>query len=115
LPQFPLAGNNRDLDGNSPVTLFVDKVEWFYETSGGESADSGTAEPSTLFNACSESNSCSRMWLSHSRRGKRLKSLLSLLGKTVNPLHMLPHALDPLTEVPGVEFVDDHSTPENNL
>jgi len=116
LPQFPLAGNNRYLDGNSLVTLFVDKVEWFYETSGGAPADSHTTEPSSYINACSESSSCSRMWLSHSRRGsKDLKSLLSLLGKTVNPLRMLPHALDPQTEVPGVEFVDDHSTPENNL
>jgi len=114
LPQFPIAGNNRYLDGNSLVTLFVDKVEWFYETSGSEPADSHTAEPSDFINACSQSKSCSRMWLSHSRRGKGFKSLLSLLGKTVNPLCMLPHKLDPLTEVPGIEFVDDCPTSENN-
>ena len=115
LPQFPIAGNNRYLDGNSLVTLFVDKVEWFYETSGSEPADSQAAEPSNFINACSPSKSCSRMWLSHSRQGsKGLKPLLSLLGKTVNPLRMLPHARDPLTKVPGVEFVDDYSTPENN-
>src|SRR6201987_1025545 len=34
IPQFPLAGNNRYRDGTSSVTLFIDKVEWFYQISG---------------------------------------------------------------------------------
>jgi hypothetical protein len=120
LPQFPIAGNNRYLAGNSLITLFVDKVEWFYEISGGEPADSHTTNPSDFINACSQSKVRSRMWLSHSRRAsKGLKSLLSLLRMTVNPLRMLPYvatpnALGPLTKAPGIEFVDDYATQENN-
>jgi hypothetical protein len=34
IPQFPLAGNNRYRGGTSSVTLFIDKVEWFYQISG---------------------------------------------------------------------------------
>jgi hypothetical protein len=36
-PQYLLIGNNRYKDGSPSVTLLVDKVEWFYTTTEGES------------------------------------------------------------------------------
>jgi hypothetical protein len=45
IPQFPLAGNNRYTVGTAPVTLFIDRVEWLYETSKNKIKNWSFSEP----------------------------------------------------------------------
>jgi hypothetical protein len=83
IPQFPLAGNNRYGCGTHSVTLFIDKVEWFYQISGSNPMARRFIQPTQCSSSSFQPKRFSRITLHPPISG--LMSKLSFIIRTLCP------------------------------